>query len=202
MSGQEREARALLDDLAAAGVAVHVEGGKLMRRAGSPLVPEDLRERLGPLRGAIVAILDKPGTALIAAETGEVARLNNPTQMPPVGIRPWEGPDADLVAWLEALTTADLPPLPFELRPGVKVEGPQALAAWQADARQGPRGPRARLGVLQRDLEGLREAIARAALTGTAHVDKRPAGIARKATRRVPEPEAGRPRGRAKPENG
>jgi hypothetical protein len=199
VSGQEREARALLDDLAAAGVAVHVEGGKLLRRAGSPLVPDDLRERLGPLRGAIVAILWRPGPAWIEPGTGEVSRLHYPTQGP---VASWEGPDAALVAWVEALTPGDLPPFPFELRPGVTVNGPQALASWQADTRQGPRGPRARTGVLQRDLENLREAIARAALTGTAHVDKREPGASRKATRRVQEPEGPRGRGRATPETG
>lgn len=75
----------------------------------------------------------------------------------------WAEGDVALVAWGAALTPADLPPLPFALRPGVTVAGTQWLPRLQADIVAGPRGPRARLGTLQRDLHDLRQAIAAAA---------------------------------------
>ena len=102
------------------------------------------------------------------------------------------GEDAALVAWVAALTQADLPPLPFGLRAGVRVTGSAFLANLQAEVAAGPRVVTARHGVLQRNIRDLREAIARAAAE-VEIVDIPPPGSARKSKK---APDNGRRSGR------
>lgn len=184
MSGLERDARALLDDLATADVAVYVEGGKLMRRAGvgSP-IPDELRERLRTLRDEVIAILSNQRRGGAGSAPPFVANgVNKGLEAPSRPVTPWLAEDAALMGWLADLDDAGMPAMPFVLRPGETVRGNRFLAELQADAARGARGPRARLGVLQRDAANLREVIERPAKTA-AGVDIPRLDAARRATR-------------------
>lgn len=73
--------------------------------------------------------------------------------------RPW--PEA-LADWILLLAPDDLPAMPFEIMPGEQVIGrTEFLRRLQADIRQGPRGPRARYGALQRTMEQLKRLLLR-----------------------------------------
>lgn len=61
------------------------------------------------------------------------------------------------MAWAEGLEPAYLPPVPFSLRPGIRVMGAEKfLAKLQEAIAQGPDGPRARTGALQEDVRNLK----------------------------------------------
>ena len=61
----------------------------------------------------------------------------------------------DLWSWVQTLTAADLPAVPFEVAPGQRViNGEKWLRKLQDDARLELKGPRAQ-GPIQRDLRGL-----------------------------------------------
>jgi hypothetical protein len=71
----------------------------------------------------------------------------------------WTAEDARLAEWALSLTPDDLPPAPWNLRPGeVVADNAGFLAALQRECRAAPRGPRAKMGTLQAELRRLREA--------------------------------------------
>lgn len=82
-------------------------------------------------------------------------------EKPQVKAHAW--PEKDM-AWAAALTPADLPPYPFEARPGHAITGDRWLTSIQADIAEGPYSPRARTGAIQRDVASLRAVLARHAV--------------------------------------
>ena len=63
-------------------------------------------------------------------------------------------------AWLNGLSSSDLPPVPFELRPSVTVvDAEKFLDALRADMARGAAGPRARTGAIQADCRDLKKLV-------------------------------------------
>ena len=159
----------LLDALEAAGLAVFVgEDGGLKCKGPSRRLTQSLKaevEALRPQLTALVACRPTPETAGQRAKPAprQVYQTLLKATMAPIGPLPWEGRAAELMNWAAGLTVEDLPPAPFDLRPGHTVQGGALwLASLQADVAAGPRGPRARTKALQADvvtLRGLVEAL-------------------------------------------
>ena len=64
----------------------------------------------------------------------------------------------NLWAWVQRVTTRDLPPAPFVLRPGtVVVDCGLWLNKLKEDAQLGPKGPRAKTGALYGDMRRVYE---------------------------------------------
>lgn len=98
---------------------------------------------------------------LAAQQARYAAPARKPRPMRPA--RALTAAEVEAFAWVLELTPADLPPFPFRVRVGTVVTGPRWLQELQAEIRRGAPDPRVRMGVTLMDVQGLREAIARAA---------------------------------------
>ena len=88
----------------------------------------------------------------------------------------WTSEDDRLAAFILLLATDDLPPPPFERHPWSVVTNSHRFLEWlRRDVAMGPRSPRARYGVLRRDMQEILGIAARYAATqppeGTIHDD-------------------------------
>lgn len=122
--------------------------------------PESLRREYERLAGWALDTPEVVTPAWVAEQLATYA-LAAPVESSAPEVAVWPETVAEVMAWAGALAPGELPAFPFTLRPGVTVTGPTFLANIQAEVAAGPRGPRARTGALQRDVQKLREAIAR-----------------------------------------
>jgi hypothetical protein len=152
----------LLQALRDAGVVVTLNWDKVRLEGEVPNGLVDLCRRHKPELITLLAIEDFAAKFAAWEASGAAPALDKTLhQTCEVKAPQWSAIDADLVAWVAALTAAEVPASPFLLRAGVTVVDAQLfLASLQAEVAAGPRTVRARKGVLQRDIEGLREAVA------------------------------------------
>lgn len=159
----------VIGTLAHAGVTLFLEGGELRFRAKRGAYTDNLRQLVAAHRDAVMAVLARPASEA-PASPGPLTGGNQPAYQPAAAtIRPLAQPlprgttwPAELAAWIATVGVGELPPVPFELRPGVTVNGPVWLERLKADAAAGPHHPRARWGALQDDLHAAARLVGRA----------------------------------------
>lgn len=138
----------LLDTGRRAGLEIAFEGDRLLVRG-----PKDAGD-------VAQALIDRKAELRSLLATGKRSSAPAPSPAPPKPpFTAW--PDADTAAAADfclLLTRDDLPPAPFEFggRWCIVINRERFLAGIQADAKAGPRGPRAKTGALRVDLLRLR----------------------------------------------
>ncbi|MBU6428097.1 MAG: hypothetical protein KGR26_03725 [Cyanobacteria bacterium REEB65] len=174
----------LLADLAARGIALAARDGRIAARPAGALTTADreaIKAATAEIHEYLAAQLPVPHkeTDLVALPAAEGQLKTStpsyprptPGAVPPLPKaqldrslpRAWDAETLRLIAWLEGITAADLPPAPFWLHTtGTRlqvIDGVRFLEALRADLARGPAGPRARNGTLQQDLADLETAL-------------------------------------------
>jgi len=138
----------LLSELENIGYEIHLEGDNIRYRYQKPGNPPDkvklLIDELKKYKAEIVKIL-KMGSTITPAEKS-LPQSNAKDSWPP-----------DFEALINWFMIQEAPIEPFLLEPHIRVVDPAKFyESLQREIKTGPRGPRARMGTLQWDLQKLK----------------------------------------------